>query len=97
MTIKNGYFIPEEDIFETLPDGRLIQLAAKGVPVAENDARRLGFIKDSSVGPSETKTHADAAHDISAAADINAAQIAADATRTINIGTPKPPTRTQKP
>lgn len=55
MTIKNGYFIPEEDIFETLPDGRLIQLAAKGVPVAEADARRQGFIKDSNVGPSETK------------------------------------------
>ena len=55
MTIKNGYFIPEEDIFETLPDGRLIQLAAKGVPIAEADARRQGFIKDNQVGPSETK------------------------------------------
>ena len=58
MTIKNGYFIPEEDIFETLPDGRLIQLAAKGVPVAEAEARRQGFIKDNITDPSETKVTA---------------------------------------
>lgn len=58
MTIKNGYFIPEEDIFETLPDGRLIQRAAKGVPVAEAEARRQGFIKDNNTGPSETKVDA---------------------------------------
>ena len=91
MTIKNGYFIPEEDIFETLPDGRLIQLAAKGVPIAETDARRQGFIKDNNTGPSETKAPGELTP------DHNAAQIASDATRTINIGTPKPPTRTQKP
>ena len=89
MTIKNGYFIPEEDIFETLPDGRLIQLAAKGVPIAEADARRQGFIKDNQVGPSETKTPGTSAPYMTPPIGT----LDTDATKTINIG--KAPPRKQ--
>ena len=93
MQIVNGYFTPEEDIYETLPDGRLIQLAAKGVPIAEAEARRQGFIKDTQVGPSETKTPGPSAPYMTPPIGT----LDTDATKTINIGTPKPPTRTPKP
>lgn len=47
----------EEDVTETLPDGRTIQVAAKGTDLPLTEARRLGLVKDDQeTGPSETKT-----------------------------------------
>ncbi len=37
-------FTPTEDKSETLPDGRTIQTAIKGVPMLEADARRAGLL-----------------------------------------------------
>src|SRR5436190_6507403 len=49
-------FVPEEDIIETLPDGRTIQKAVAGVPVPYAEAVKQGLIKEpKSQGPSETK------------------------------------------
>lgn len=56
--LQNGYYIPENDIVQTLADGRQVLLAAKGVPVPEAEARRLGYIKDGEAGPSEIKADA---------------------------------------
>lgn len=47
----------EEDVTETLPDGRTIQVATKGTDLPVAEARRLGLVKDDQTsGPSETKT-----------------------------------------
>lgn len=47
----------EEDVTETQPDGRLIQVAAKGTEIPMAEARRLGLVKDDKEsGPKETKT-----------------------------------------
>ena len=54
---------PTETIIETLPDGRVTQLAAAGVPMPVGQAHKLGILElaqqsDSSqqgIGPSETK------------------------------------------
>lgn len=60
MSNANEPFVPEEDVTHTLPDGRTIQLAAKGVPVPQAEARRLGLVKDQQrQGPKETKSQAD--------------------------------------
>jgi hypothetical protein len=46
----------EDDVIETLPDGRTIQVAAKGTEIPIGEARKLGLIKDTvSTGPSEVK------------------------------------------
>lgn len=50
-----------EDVTETLPDGRTIQVAAAGTEVPIAEARRLGLVKDQQeAGPSETKDDAPA-------------------------------------
>ena len=54
--IQDDLFIPENDINETLADGRLIMLAPAGVPMTLHVARLLGFVKDGAVVPDETKT-----------------------------------------
>lgn len=53
--LKDGLYTAEADITEALPDGRAIQLLAKGATISEVEARRLGFIKDAPVGPTEIK------------------------------------------
>jgi hypothetical protein len=54
--VKDGNYIPENDILETLADGRTILLASKGVPIPLHLAEARGFIKDGEpVGPSEVK------------------------------------------
>lgn len=53
--IKNETFIAEDDIIQTLPDGRTIQLAAKGVEIPLAVARTMGLVKDGASGPSEFK------------------------------------------
>ena len=57
--IKNGFFIAEDDITQTLADGRTIQLAAKGVEIPVAVARSMGLIKDGESGPSEFKSAAE--------------------------------------
>lgn len=55
----NAPYIPEEDITETLPDGRVIQVAAKGTPVPYPRAVQLGLIKPTKAsGPTEIKNQA---------------------------------------
>lgn len=50
-----------EDVIETLPDGRTIQIAAAGTDIPLVEARRLGLVKDEqSAGPTETKVDAPA-------------------------------------
>lgn len=49
-------YTAQEDITETLEDGRTIQIAVKGGQMPMSEARRLGLVKDSQhAGPSETK------------------------------------------
>lgn len=56
----NEPYVPENDVTETLPDGRVVQLAAKGVPIPQAEARRLGLLKDrQQSGPQETKSQED--------------------------------------
>jgi len=51
-----GVYVPEEDVTETLPDGRTIQVATKGAEMPMAEAVRLGLVKTPAlVGPSETK------------------------------------------
>lgn len=51
-----GVYVPEEDVTETLPDGRTIQVAAKGAEMPLAEAERLGLVKaPAPVGPAETK------------------------------------------
>lgn len=53
-------YTPEHDVTKELPDGRTIQVAAKGVPVSMARARELGLVKDAQqAGPSETKADAE--------------------------------------
>jgi len=55
-TMSADFFTPENDITETLPDGRLILLAAAGVPIPMHVAVAKGFVKPAQVvEPSETK------------------------------------------
>ena len=55
--MSNEPYIPEADIIETLPDGRTVLVARKGVPMPLAEAKRLGFVKDAQPqGPSEIKT-----------------------------------------
>lgn len=56
MSEGTEFYTPEEDVVETLPDGRTILAAPKGVPIPLHEARRRGFVKDQGiVGPQETK------------------------------------------
>lgn len=53
-------YIPENDITQTLPDGREILVAIKGVAMPLAEAKRRGFVKaDQPAGPSETKDAAE--------------------------------------
>jgi hypothetical protein len=38
-------FIPDKDINEELDDGRIIQVAVKGVPIPRAEAIRLGLVE----------------------------------------------------
>ncbi len=52
-------YTAEEDIIETLEDGRTIQVAVKGAQIPMSEALRLGLVKEQKQqGPSETKTAA---------------------------------------
>lgn len=52
-----GMYTPEEDVTETLPDGRTIQVAVKGVPIPMAVAIKAGLVKpEVKSGPSEKKT-----------------------------------------
>src|SRR5215207_5752231 len=54
-----GWFVAEDDIFETLPDGRVVQLAFKGTSMPMAEAERRGFAKvDQRVTPQEVKGRA---------------------------------------
>lgn len=65
-------YTAEEDIVETLPDGRQVQVAVKGTEMPMADAVRLGLVKVSAApapaetkvaAPAETKAKAEAAED----------------------------------
>lgn len=56
----NEPFVPSEDVTETLPDGRVIQVAAKGVAIPHAEAVRRGLVKGPNTGPSELKQQEDA-------------------------------------
>jgi hypothetical protein len=46
----------EQDVTETLPDGRTIQVAAAGTELPLEEAKRLGLVKEPEPqGPAETK------------------------------------------
>lgn len=52
----SDFYTPENDIVETLPDGRTLLLASAGIPIPMHVARLQGFVKDDQTpGPSETK------------------------------------------
>jgi hypothetical protein len=56
MHVSEEVYIPEEDIVQTLPDGRTVLLAPKGVPVPMAVARQRGFIKVAQLAaPAEIK------------------------------------------
>lgn len=51
-----GTYTPEEDVTETLEDGRTIQIALKGHPIPMADAIRAGLVKEGKTqGPAEKK------------------------------------------
>jgi hypothetical protein len=65
--------IVEEDITETLPDGRTIQVATKGAEMPLTRAVELGLVKVSAqVTPAETKVAAPAETKASAKAEAEA-------------------------
>ncbi len=50
-------YTASDDVFETLPDGRVVQHATKGASMPMADAQRLGLVKaPQQVAPSETKS-----------------------------------------
>lgn len=52
-------YVPENDVFEQLPDGRVVQVAFKGGAMSRGEAERLGLIKaEQPVRPSEVKRDA---------------------------------------
>lgn len=54
-------YTAEEDITETLPDGRQVQVAVKGAQMPMADAVRLGLVKvNAQPAPAETKVDAPA-------------------------------------
>ncbi len=54
--IMSDFYTPENDIVETLADGRTVLLASAGIPIPMHVARLRGFVKDDQTpGPSETK------------------------------------------
>lgn len=61
QTDDNTYLV-EEDVTETLPDGRTIQRAAKGTRMPLAVARQMGLVKDTKqpAAPAETKDEAPA-------------------------------------
>lgn len=51
-----GVWVAEEDVTETLPDGRQIQVAVKGQEMPLSEAEKLGLVKSTPPpGPAETK------------------------------------------
>jgi len=55
-TNTNDDFVPEQDIYRDLGDGRMVLEAARGVPIPRAEAERRGLLKaDQVVGPSEVK------------------------------------------
>lgn len=51
-----GMYTPEEDVTETLPDGRTIQVAVKGVAIPMAQAIAAGLVKpEVKSGPKEKK------------------------------------------
>lgn len=67
-------YTPEQDVYETLADGRTTLKAAAGVALPVTEAERLGLTKPTkSAGPSETKTETDAEAKAAAAAAKKAA------------------------
>lgn len=55
---RDDSFVPDEDVTETLPDGRQIQVAVKGQPMPRAAAQAAGLLPDPnapSTGPRETK------------------------------------------
>jgi hypothetical protein len=54
-----GWYEVPDDVYETLPDGRVVQLAVKGASMPLGEAQRLGMVKASQpVEPQELKgTH----------------------------------------
>lgn len=56
-----GTWTAEEDVTETLPDGRTIQVATKGAEIPMAEAEKLGLVKAAPPpGPAETKEEAPA-------------------------------------
>lgn len=86
-TDPNDPYIPDEDVTETLADGRVVQIAAKGVPVPYAEAVRRGLIKPAkSTGPSEVKSQADYEQRIAALeAERNALRAQLDAQETARV------------
>lgn len=62
MDNDDNTYLVEEDVTETLPDGRTIQRAAKGTRMPLAVARQMGLVKDTKqpAGPSESKEEAPA-------------------------------------
>jgi hypothetical protein len=84
----NAPYIPEDDITETLPDGRVIQVAAKGTPVPHPRAVQLGLIKPTKAsGPTEVKNQAALERVI---ADQEAARVNAQAAQAMQENTGDP-------
>jgi hypothetical protein len=82
--IMSDFYTPENDIVETLTDGRTVLLASAGVPIPMHIARLRGFVKDEQApGPSETKT------ELTDAERIEAARGAGDVSVTWNDKRPK--------
>ncbi len=55
-----GRYRVNEDVTETLPDGRVIQVAVKGSEMTMAEASRLGLVKNEHfAGPSEVKAEMD--------------------------------------
>lgn len=51
-----GEYVAEEDVIETLPDGRQIQVAVKGESMPMADAVKAGLVKNQQQpGPAESK------------------------------------------
>ena len=56
MAATTSPYVPEADIYEKLADGRVVLVAARGVPIPMVRARQLGLVKDSApAGPTHVK------------------------------------------
>ncbi len=59
QTVESQFYTPSQDVTETLPDGRVIQVCAAGMPMPIQEARRRGLVVDAPAVPEPAEPSTD--------------------------------------